>query len=189
MVISTKYTHADLLAIPADNKRREILDGELLVSPSPLFFHQLIVHRFLTAFDRYLDRNPIGEILLSPLDVIFGESDVLEPDLIFVLSEHRHILQDWVRGVPDLVIEVLSPGSASMDRGPKLKACARFGVPEYWIVDPDAFTVETYGQSSTGYELVAAFGERDSVTSRLLPGFVLPVASIFAQYDNRTERE
>src|SRR5215471_14010850 len=120
MVISTKYTHADLLAIPADNKRREILDGELIVSPSPLFFHQLIVHRFITAFDRYLERHRIGQILVSPLDVIFSEFDVLEPDLIFVLNEHREVLQDWVRGVPDLVIEILSPSSASVDRGPKL---------------------------------------------------------------------
>jgi Uma2 family endonuclease len=132
MVISTKYTHADLLAMPEDTRRREILDGELIVSPSPKLFHQRIVHRFLTAFDRYLERCPIGQILLSPLDVIFSELDVLEPDLILVLNEHHRILQDWIRGVPDLVVEVLSPGSVLMDRGPKLKAYARFGVPEYW---------------------------------------------------------
>ena len=180
MVISTKYTHADLLAMPADNKRREIMDGELIVSPSPSFFHQRIVHRFITAFDRYLEHHPIGEILVSPLDVIFSEIDVLEPDLIFVLNEHSRILQDWIRGVPDLVIEVLSPGSVSMDRGPKLKAYARFGVPEYWIVDSDALAIETYRRSSAGYELTTMFGEGESITSPLLPGFVLPVASIFA---------
>jgi Uma2 family endonuclease len=181
MVISTKYTHSDLLAIPDDGKRREVLDGELLVSPSPKLFHQRIIKRLLAAFVRYLERHPIGEVFLSPLDIIFSELDVLEPDLIFVLNEHRHILQDWIRGVPDLVMEVLSPGSVSMDRGPKLKAYARFGVPEYWIVDPDAFAVEAYRQSPAGYELIATFVEDDSVTSPLLPGFALPVASIFAE--------
>jgi Uma2 family endonuclease len=179
MVISTKYTHADLLAMPEDTRRREILDGELIVSPSPKLFHQIIIMRLVAAFLRYLERQPIGEIFLSPLDVIFSELDVLEPDLIFVLNEHRHILQDWIRGVPDLVIEVLSPGSVSMDRGPKLKAYARFGVPEYWIVDQEALAIEVYRQSSAGYELTETFGEGDSITSQLLPEFALPVASLF----------
>lgn len=179
MVISTKYTHADLLVMPDDGKRREILDGELIVSPSPLLLHQRIVRRLLDAFGRYLDRHPVGEILVSPLDVIFGDLDVFEPDLIFVRNENRGILQDWVRGAPDLVIEVLSPSSMSMDRGPKLKAYARFGVPEYWIVDPDAHAIEVYRPGGGGYELVSICGEHDSVTSPLLPRFVLPAAQVF----------
>lgn len=179
MVISTRYTHADLLVMPDDGKRREILDGELIVSPSPKSWHQLIVTNLLLAFGRYLDRHPIGRIIASPLDVIFGEFDVLEPDLIFVLNEHWDIIQDWVRGAPDLVIEVLSPGSISMDRGPKLKAYARFGVSEYWIVDPDAHAIEVYRQGDGGYELVSICGEHGSVTSPLLPEFALPVAQVF----------
>jgi Uma2 family endonuclease len=179
MVISTKYTHADLLVMPDDGKRREILDGELVVSPSPLLFHQRIVRRLFEAFVRYLDRHPIGEIFVSPLDVIFDDLDVLEPDLIFVRNDNRGILQDWIRGVPDLVIEVLSPGSVSVDRGPKLKAYARFGVPEYWIVDPDARAIEVYRQSDGGYELASVFGEGDFLASPLLPQFVLPVAQVF----------
>ena len=179
MVISTKYTHADLLVMPDDGKRREILDGDLIVSPSPLLLHQAIVMRLIAIFVRYLDRKPVGKIFASPLDVIFSDLDVLEPDLIFVRNENVAILQDWVRGVPDLVIEVLSPGSCSMDRGPKLKAYARFGVPEYWIVDPEARTIEVYRQGAGGYELVLICGQRDSVTSPLLPEFVLHVAEVF----------
>jgi Uma2 family endonuclease len=181
MVISTKYTHADLLVMPDDGKRREIVDGELIVSRSPSLFHQRIVGCLYEAFRRYLARHPIGEIFLSPLDVIFDDLDVLEPDLIFVRSENRGILQDWIRGVPDLPIEVLSPGSISMDRGPKLKAYARFGVPEYWIVDSEARAIEVYRQSNGGYEMVSVFGERDSVTSSLLPGFSLPVTPVFGR--------
>jgi Uma2 family endonuclease len=137
--------------------------------------------QLVAAFLRHLDRYPIGRIFTAPLDVIFSEFDVLEPDLVFVLNEHQDILRDWIRGVPDLVVEILSPASISMDRGPKLKAYARFGVPEHWIVDPDARTIEVYRQCAAGYELVATCGERDSVTSPLLPGFVLEVAPIFAE--------
>ena len=179
MVISTKYTHADLLVMPDDGKRREILDGELIVSPSPLLLHQRIIRRLFEAIAGYLNRHPIGEIFVSPLDVIFDDLDVFEPDLIFVRSDNRSILQDWIRGAPDLVIEVLSPSSTLIDRGPKLKAYARFGVPEYWIVDPDARAIEVYRQAEGGYELVSIYDEHDSVTSPLLPEFVLPVAQVF----------
>jgi len=179
MGISTKFTHADLLAIPDDGKRREIVDGEMIVSPSPKFRHQFVSIRIAAALLRYLAEHPLGLLLLAPLDVIFGEVDVLEPDLIFVLNEHRSILQDWVRGAPDLVIEILSPTTAANDRGPKLKAYARFGVPEYWIADPDAKTIEVYRLSRQTYQLAQVFGEYDALTSTLLPGFTLSVADVF----------
>jgi Uma2 family endonuclease len=179
MGISTKFTHSDLLAIPYDGKRREIVDGEMLVSPSPKFWHQLVSGRIAAALFRYLAEHPIGLLLLAPLDVIFGEVDVLEPDLMLVLNEHRSILQDWVRGAPDLVVEVLSPTTAANDRGPKLKAYARFGVPECWIADPDAKTIEVYRLGRQTYKMAQVFGEYEALTSILLPGFTLSVAEVF----------
>ena len=179
MAISIKFTHADLLVMPDDGKRREIVDGELFVTPSPLSKHQLIVSIIASAFFLYLDDHPIGRLFMAPLDVIFGEYDVLEPDLLFILNEHRGIIQDWVRGAPDLVIEVLSPTTARQDRGPKLKAYARFGVPEYWIVDPDNRAVEVYRLAQAGYAEPQRFLEPDILASPLLPGFALPVRDIF----------
>src|SRR5579863_4527081 len=179
MGISTKFTHADLLAMPEDNRRREILDGELIVSPTPKLLHQDIVLRLAVAFCRYLEEHPIGRVFASPLDVIFTELDVLEPDLIFVLEEHRHILQDWIRGTPDLVIEVLSPSSVWRDRGPKLRAYARFGVPEYWIADPDARAIELYRLGKEEYESPRIFLEQETLTSPVIPGFILPVGKVF----------
>jgi Uma2 family endonuclease len=152
MVISTKFTHADLLVMPDDGKRREIVDGQLF---------------------------------MAPLDVIFSDYDVLEPDLLFVLNEHRSIIQDWVRGAPDLVIDVLSPTTARQDRGPKLKAYARFGVPECWIVDPDQQAVEVYRLAQHVYELAQTLREPESVTSPLLPGFALP----FKTSSNRSDSD
>jgi len=179
MVIGTKFTHADLLVMPDDGKRREIVDGELFVTPSPLSKHQLIVSRIAAALFLYLNAHPIGKLFTAPLDVIFGDYDVLEPDLLFILNEHRGIIQDWVRGAPDLVIEVLSPSTARQDRGPKLKAYARFGVPECWIVDPDQQAVEVYRLAQQVYELAQTLRDQESVTSPLLPGFALAVGELF----------
>lgn len=179
MAISTKFTHADLLVMPDDGKRREIMDGELYVTPSPRFNHQSALIKLIAAFIRYLDKHPIGEVYPAPLDVIFSEHDVVEPDIIFVLKEHRQILQDWVRGAPDLVVEILSPTTKTIDRGPKLKAYARYGVAEYWIVDPAERAVEIYRLTVTGYQLTRSFSEEESLTSPMLPGFELQVARLF----------
>lgn len=179
MGISTKFTHADLLVIPDDGKRREIVDGEMIVSPSPKFRHQDITQAINAAFVRYLDAHPIGKVLAAPLDVILSDFDVLEPDLLFVLDEHRSVLQDWVRGAPDIVIEVLSPSTAANDRGPKLKAYARFGVPECWIVDAEERSIEVYQLGEQGYQRPRVFRELETLTSSILPGFLLPVGKVF----------
>lgn len=181
MVISTKYTHADLVAIPYDGKRREIVDGELLVTPSPNLRHQAIARRITFAFMQYLQAHPTGEVFFAPLDVILSDLDVLEPDLLFVLNERRHVLQDWVRGAPDLVVEILSPTTAANDRGPKLKAYARHGVPECWIVDPDRKAIEVYRKSPEGYRLAETFTSDQKLSSMLLPGLELSVKDIFLE--------
>ncbi len=179
MIIGTKYTHADFLLMPNDGKRREIVDGELLVTPSPNLGHQRISRNIVYALLEYLEEHPIGELLDAPMDVILSDYDVVEPDLLFVLNEHRNILKDWVRGAPDLVVEVLSPTTAANDRGPKMKAYARFGVREYWIADPDRKTIEVYRLVEAGYQLVQMFGEQETLTSSLLPGFSLLVGRLF----------
>lgn len=179
MVIGTKFTHADLLNLPEDNKRREILEGELLVTPSPSASHQTILLNLATALRGYLKDRPVGKVFVSPLDVILSEFDVLQPDLVFVLNEKSGIVKDWVRGAPDLVVEILSPTTAARDRGIKLKAYARFGVKEYWIVDPDEQAVEVYRLTPEGYELAQTFPSNGTLTSPLLPGLALPVGSVF----------
>ena len=179
MIISTKYTHADLLAMPDDGKRREIIEGELFVTPSPISDHQRILFELSGAFRDYLKANPVGEVLFAPMDVILSDHDVLEPDLLLVLKEHEAIFKDWVRGAPDLVVEILSPTTEARDRGPKMKAYARFGVREYWIVDPTAQVIEVYRLRVEGFELARMCAKGDTVETPLLPGFLLSVGSIF----------
>ncbi len=179
MIISTKFTHADLLTFPEDGKRREIIDGDMLVTPAPRLNHQRTLRRLTMAFEKYLEQNPIGELCYSPMDVILSDFDVLEPDLLLVLSPRKEIMQDWVRGAPDLVIEILSPTTAARDRGVKLRTYARFGVKEYWIVDPDERAVEVYKLAAEGYELTHRVAADQTLTSPLLPGFALEVGQLF----------
>jgi Uma2 family endonuclease len=179
MIASLKFTHADLLQFPDDGKRREIIDGELYVTPSPIDRHQLILFNLTMAFGKFLEMHPLGKLRFAPLDVILSDHTVLEPDLLLVLNEHQNILQDWVRGAPDLVVEILSPTTAVRDRGIKLKAYAQFGVREYWIVDPDAQMVEVYRLTAEGFRLAATCARGKTVDTPLLPGFSLAVGSIF----------
>ena len=118
-------------------------------------------------------------MFVSPLDVILSDYDVLQPDLLFVLNERAEIVKDWIRGAPDLAVEILSPTTEGRGRGIKLKAYARFGVKEYWIVGPVARTVEVHRLTPEGYELAKTFALDDTLTSRLLPGFKLDVATIY----------
>jgi Uma2 family endonuclease len=179
MITSLKYTHADLLQMPDDGRRREIIDGDLYVTPSPLNYHQKILLNLTGPFWMFLENHPLGELRFAPLDVILSEHDVLEPDLLLVLNEHKDVLQDWVRGAPDLVIEILSPSTKARDRGIKLKAYARYGVREYWIVDPVAHVVEVYRLTAEGFHLATIFAKGDLVETPLLPGFSLAVDAIF----------
>jgi Uma2 family endonuclease len=179
MITSLKYTHADLLQMPDDGKRREIIDGELYVTPSPINYHQTILFNLTMAVGKFLETHPLGKLRFAPLDVILGEHDVLEPDLLLVLNEHKDILQDWVRGAPDLVIEILSPTTEARDRGIKLKAYARYGVGEYWIVDPIAQVIEVYRPTAEGFHLATTCGKGKTVATPLLPGFSLAVSSVF----------
>ena len=179
MIAALKYTHDDLLSMPEDGKRREIIDGELYVTPSPVNYHQKILLNLTYAFCKFLETHPVGEVRFAPLDVILSEFDVLEPDLLFVLNEHRDFLQDWVRGAPDLVVEILSPGTEARDRGIKLKAYARYGVGEYWIVDPNAQVIEVYRLAAEGFRRAARCARGKTVETPLLHGFCLPVDSVF----------
>jgi Uma2 family endonuclease len=179
MIASLKYTHSDLQAMPDDGKRREIIDGEIYVSPSPVDIHQCLLLNLSYEFCQYLKARPIGIVRFAPLDVILSDYEVLQPDLLFVLNEHRGRLQDWMRGAPDLVVEIISPNTEARDRGPKMKTYARHGIGEYWIVDPDSQTIEVHRLSSQGYQSAEKCAKDDVLATPLLPGFALPVGSIF----------
>jgi Uma2 family endonuclease len=139
---TTKLTHADYLLIPDDGMRHELIAGEHFVTPSPSLRHQTVSRNLVRFLDAFVRERRLGEVFFAPLDVILSDFDVVEPDLIFVRQERREILQDWVRGVPDLLVEILSPSNRRHDEVRKRDLYEERGVEEYWIVDPEVECVE-----------------------------------------------
>jgi Uma2 family endonuclease len=130
----------------------------------------------------WVRQSRIGKLGLAPLDVVLGDDEVVQPDLIFVLNEHLdRLTRKNVHGAPDLVIEILSPGSTRLDRVKKRELYARHGVPEYWIVSPGERTVEVLRLQDKQYELAGLYEEDDTLQSPLLPGFTCSVKDIFEE--------
>ncbi|MFW5786140.1 MAG: Uma2 family endonuclease [bacterium] len=163
-----KLTYEDLQRIPEDDPyRHEILDGMHVASPSPAYRHQAISRRMQYQLYEQIEIAGKGDVVYAPADVELGVYDVVEPDIYVILSEHRdRVLPTHLRGVPDLVIEILSPSTASRDRGLKRERYEVLGVPEYWIVDPDAEIVEVYRQDTTGRSFAPPERHHEEVTYR-----------------------
>src|SRR6266542_3708826 len=140
----TGLTYQDLLAFPEDNLRRELIDGELIVTAAPATRHQRVVARLVQRLLTHCDAHG-GEVLPAPTDVYFSESNVVEPDVLYVAPQNLERVENrFIRSAPDLVVEVSSPSTRRLDLIRKRDLYERFGVPEYWYVDLDADRVEIY---------------------------------------------
>jgi Uma2 family endonuclease len=144
-----KLTYEDLLQIPEDDPyRHEILDGIHVASPSPGYPHQTISRRIQFQLYEQIELPGYGDVVNAPMDVELARHDVVEPDIMVILNRTKGIITaSHVRGVPDLLVEILSPSTKGRDRGIKLARYAATGVPEYWIVDPNARLAEVYRQA------------------------------------------
>ena len=149
-----RWTYAEFARLPTSGRTRyEVIDDKLVVTPSPGTRHQRIVTRLAFTLYGFAEAHDLGEVFVSPLDVLFAEGDYLEPDVLFVRGDRADVVTDrGIEGPPDLVVEVLSPSTAARDRGIKLERYRLYGVPEYWIVDPDERTVEVWrlGEGASG---------------------------------------
>ncbi len=142
----TRWTYAEYARLPSEGSTRyEVIAGELVVTPSPSLRHQRISMELATRLHGFVREHGLGDVFHAPLDVLLAEGDYLEPDLVFVRADHRGYFTDrGIEGPPDLVVEILSPSTATRDRGLKLERYRHFGVPEYWVVDPDARAIEVW---------------------------------------------
>jgi len=158
-----RFTRADLDAMPDDGRRYELLDGAIVVTPTPTFRHQRVTFRLARVLD---DVVPSGlTVCISPLDVFLPTGDVLQPD-VFVISEDA-VVDDKVQGgVPLLVVEVLSPSSRRRDAGDKLTAYRDAGVPSYWVVDPITPSLRAWELRDGEYIEVAAVSGDEEWTAR-----------------------
>jgi Uma2 family endonuclease len=181
---STKLTLEDYMLFPDDGQRHELIDGEHYVSPSPLMRHQRIILRLAAAISNHLEVHPTGEVFVAPFTTILSKHDVVEPDLLYVSNQRRHVLDkgDWVRGAPDLVVEVLSPSTRRRDETIKREAYERTGVDEYWLVDPEQDAVTIHRRQDDTFVRVAELtrADGDVLSTPLMPGLELALAKILA---------
>ena len=160
----------------------QIVNGVAHGSPSPYLNHQRILRKFQYALDEFVTNNALGEVFSSPLDVIFEEGkNRFQPDVLFISQARMHIAQDWVRGAPDLVMEVVSTGSYRLDTEEKKTAYEHYGVLEYWLIIPQVKVVEVFALQEGRYQLHSIAEGEGRVQSRLLPSFGVDVATLFAQ--------
>jgi len=176
-----RLTYADWLRLPDDGRIYEIIDGELFVTPTPSIQHQRISRNVAMRLAAFLEGSGRGEMLYAPTGVRVSDDSVVEPDLLVVLDEHRdRIGEQVIDGPPDLVIEILSPGTARRDLVTKREIYSRAGVPEYWIVDSEAANVEVLVLERGAYSRAGLYRRAETLKSPLLPDFDLPLTEIFA---------
>lgn len=175
-----QWTYEDYCRLPNDGWIYEVIEGELFMSPAPQTPHQRSKGNLFVAFWNYAEDYDTGMVLDAPYDVLLpGLANPVQPDIIFVIKERLDIVKDErVEGVPDIIVEVLSPWNWNMDRGKKFLIYAKAGVREYWMVDPRARTIELYGLRGSTYALIGKYGVGETVRSEVLPGFEVKVEDI-----------
>ena len=177
-----KFTYKDYKNLPdSETKRYELLEGEIIMVPSPTTYHQSISGNLEHALRDFARKHNLGFIYDAPLDVVFSEEDVAQPDIFFISKERSQIVtKDNIQGAPDLIIEILSPATAERDRTYKRTLYARSGVREYWIVDPEKQSIEVMKLGEKGFETWGIYRKGEDLVSPLLEGLCLNLGEIFS---------
>jgi len=176
-----RFVADDIWDAPEDGNIYEVIDGQLYVSPTPAWIHQRVIARLFFFIAQYVFGNGLGEVVTAPTGLRLDDENGIEPDVIYVSNERRGIISErGLEGAPDLVVEVLSPSSATRDRGIKLRRYAASGVPHYWILDPIERKLEERVLTERGYALVGVFGERDVFRPTLFPDLEIRLAELWS---------
>ena len=174
-----KSTYEDYLKTP-DDKRYELIEGELLMTPSPIPQHQRISRDLAFELLRFVKANNLGEIFYAPCDVHLDDENVVQPDILFIAKESLDIIGDKnIQGAPDLVIEIISESSAYRDMVQKKKLYVRFGVKEYWIVIPEEGSIEIFILKNDTYQSYKNYTREDILESPSLKGLTIALKEIF----------
>lgn len=182
MTVQIKFTYEDYLLFSDDGRRHELIDGEHYMTPAPSIKHQQISMNLSMALSNYLAARRIGRVYAAPCDVVLSDTDVVQPDLLVVLSAKASIITGQnVLGAPNLIIEILSETTRRTDEIIKRKLYERYGAQEYWIVDPELETVKVYRMTPQGYSRVAelSYEASDILSTPLLPDLSIPLIDLF----------
>lgn len=174
-----RYTYADYAQLP-EGAPYQLIDGKLVMSPSPTALHQRLLRRLFRRLDHFVAQEGLGEVLFAPMDVYLSEENTVQPDLLFIAQDRRNIIgEQKIEGAPDLIMEILSPATAHLDLTTKKRLYEVHGVKEYWVVDPDQHTVEVFENTEGRFiqhARVVAFG---TAASTLLDGCRVDLANLF----------
>lgn len=165
-----------------DNYYYEIIDGEMIRKSAPTPMHQRICRKLIVILDNFINEKKSGEIFQSPIDVYLDEYNKPQPDLVFVSNEKKAIItNDGIMGVPDLIIEIISPTSVIRDRIEKKNLYERMTVPEFWLIDPEYEAIEIYKLQNNRYELLSAATTLEGeLKSALFEGLTITLTDIFS---------
>lgn len=173
------FTAADFRAKPEDGKRYQLIEGDIIMAPAPNTYHQLVQINLVRILSTYLLRHPIGTLLCSPCDVYLDDLNVYQPDVLYVAREHAaRVHEDGVHGAPDLVIEILSPSTAGLDRR-KRGHFAAAGTTEFWQIDPALRQIQRFVFAENTTKPVALIDEPETFSSPLFPDLVIDTRDVF----------
>ena len=173
------YTAEDYFKLP-QGAPYQLIGGKLIMNPSPVPYHQEISRKLSRNIGRFIEENGLGTLYYAPLDVIFGEQEVYQPDIIFISNDNAIIIGEKnIKGAPDMVIEILSPETAYYDMREKFKVFEQSGVKEYWIVDPGLKKIEVYENVEKRYKIFSEAEKEGAVISKIMDGLSIPLIDIF----------
>jgi Uma2 family endonuclease len=173
-------TYKEYEALPADGRRYEIHEGELAVTPAPSPRHQRILRALNAIVHGHVEAGRLGEVFFAPIDVILDETSIVQPDLVYLDPTRAGLVSERrIEGAPTLAVKILSPSTTLTDRGTKRQLYRRHGVPYYWIVDPEARTVEAFGLGEGEYRLLARAWGTEPVALPPFPDLAFAPASLW----------
>ena len=176
-----KYTEADYQLLE-EGAPYQLIDGELVMSPSPVPFHQILLGRLFKIVDNFLEQKNLGGLcIFAPMDVRLDEENIFQPDLLYISEERRsELVQARISGAPDLIVEILSPSTAHYDLQQKKIFYERYGVKEYLIIDPLSKNAEVYVLNDKQFVLQQKGHQNGTITLNTLPGLQISLQHLFA---------
>ena len=178
IVEDEEYTADDYFLLP-ENAPYQLINGKLVFMSAPTPNHQEVVLNIAAFLKGYLSQNNVGKVYVSPIDVRFDGKNIIQPDLLFISIKKKHIIQKTINGVPEFVVEILSPSTENYDRNHKLPLFGKHGVEECWLISLKAEEVEVYHNKNNEMQLTQKAQKQDTIKSLAIKGFEMEVSRIF----------
>ena len=174
-----KYTYEDYAKLP-EGAPYQLIGGELIMTPTPTPYHQIVSRKIVSLLVQHVEKNDLGEVFYSPIDVYLTEEDTFQPDIIFISKERLNIIGETkIESAPDLIIELLSPATAYYDLGRKYEVYGKSGVREYWIVHPERKSIEIYQNEGSQFRLIQTAKETGAINSLVLKDLKINLEKVF----------